>query len=450
MADQPQTRYARNGDVHLAYQVLGDGPPDILLLSFGVLPVDAVDDEPSLARFHRRLASFGRLIRFDLRGVGLSDPISPASPPTLEQWAGDALAVLDAAGVERAAVIATAEATLEALLLAASHPARLSHLVVVNGTAKVGRADDYPEGIAMPELDQFLTRNVEADAVDHGYDFLAMAAPSAAGDDAFRRWWVRAGNRGASPATADAVMRVRLLSDLRAQLPLVTVPTLVLQRHTRVSGRGQGRYLARHIPGARLVELPGRDHLYWVGEDTGTMLDEIEEFLTGTRRVGSTDRVLATVLLTDIVGSTERLAELGESRWRDLLDRHDEAVRRQIDRFGGRQVKHTGDGVLATFDGPARAVTCAAAVRDAARQVGVEIRAGLHTGEIELRGADIAGMAVHLAARIEALAAPGEILVSRTVVDLVAGSGLAFEDRGEHALKGVPDSWRLYALAAVS
>jgi class 3 adenylate cyclase len=448
VSDQPETRYARSGDVHIAYQLLGTGPPDVLLFSFGVLPIDAVAEEPGLDRFHRRLASFGRLIRFDPRGVGLSDPVAPASPPTLEQWMADAVAVLDAAGSERAAVLSTGEASLEALLLATTHPWRVSHLVLVNGTARVARADDYPPGIPMPVLMRFLDVIVEPDAVDQGYDFLAVAAPSTAGDDAFRRWWVRAGNRGASPATAKAILSVRLLSDVRPLLPLVTLPTLVLHRNARFYGVGHGRYLAEHIAGAKLVELPGPDHLFWVGDDTRNMLEEIEEFLTGVRRVGSPDRVLATVLLTDIVGSTERLAEMGESRWRDMLDRHDAAVRRQIERFGGREVKHTGDGVLATFDGPARAVVCATAVREAAAQLGLDIRAGLHTGEVERRGDDIAGMAVHIVARVEALAGAGEILVSRTVVDLTAGSGIAFSDRGEHALKGVPDPWRLYAVGA--
>lgn len=448
------TRYARNGDVHIAYQVEGDGPIDLLAFSFGTLPMDAVADEPSLDRFHQRLASFTRLIRFDLRGVGLSDPHAPGSAPTLEQWMSDARSVLDAVGTQSAAVFAPHESSQVAVLLAASFPERVRNLVIVNGTARVAWADDYPFGIPAEVLEQFLDVNVNAGAPqdtsgdddDAGYDFLAQAAPSVADDHAFRRWWVRAGNRGASPATARAHFRMSLFADVRPALPLVVAPTLVVQRRdTRIYRSSHGRYLADHIAGARYIEIDGPDHLYWVGNGD-VVLDEIEEFLTGTRGHADHTRALATVLLTDIVSSTERLAEVGERRWRDQLDSHDAAVRRQVERFGGRLVKSTGDGVLATFDGPARGVRCALAIREATAQVGLEVRAGLHTGEVELRGEDIAGMAVHIAARVAALAAAGEVLVSRTVVDLTAGSGIAYSDRGDHALKGVPDPWRLFAV----
>jgi class 3 adenylate cyclase len=297
-------------------------------------------------------------------------------------------------------------------------------------------------------LDRYLDVNFEPDAFDRGFDSLDFWAPSAVGDDAFRAWWNRAGNRGAGPATAKLMDRVRQQADVRALLPLVQAPTLILHRLEDAAIRAaHGRYLAEHIPDAKYVELPGPDDLYWVG-DTEVMLDEIEEFVTGVRRGPHTDRVLTTVLFTNIVASTAHIADLGDRRWRDLLDRHDAATRRQLVRFRGREVKTTGDGVLATLDGPARAVTCACAIRDAAAQLGLEIRAGVHTGEVELRGADIGGMAVHIAARVAAVAAPRQVLVSRTVVDLIVGSGIKTAGAGEHALKGVPGRWRLCSVEA--
>jgi class 3 adenylate cyclase len=308
------------------------------------------------------------------------------------------------------------------------------------------RADDYPVGFPHRILDRFLETNMEPDAVERGLDMLSLFAPSVAGDGAFRAWWNRAGHRGASPATARLIERVKFQADVRALLPLVAVPTLILHRSGNAVFRpGHARYLADHIPDAKYVELPGADDLYWVGDTTG-MLDEIEEFLTGVRHGPEPDRVLATVLFTDIVGSTEHLAEVGDRRWRDLLDRHDVALRRQLQRFRGREIKMTGDGVLATFDGPARAVLCARAIVDAAGQLGLRIRAGVHMGEVEVRGEDVGGMAIHIAARVAALAGPRQVLVSRTVVDVIVGSGIETTDRGEHALKGVPGGWRLFAV----
>lgn len=439
-------RFAKDGDVSVAYQVFGVDSPDLLVYSSGMLPIDSMNDEPLLARFHHRLASFRRLIRFDQRGIGMSDSVGPASPPTLEQWMADALAVLNAAGSQRAALFAPRDTSLEAVMLAATHPDRVSGLVIVNGTARFARADDYPVGIPQQVLDRFMDLNTEPDALDRGYDALGFWAPSVADDDAFRSWWNRAGNRGASPATARLLDRVRIQADVRALLPLVRVPTLILHRRDNASTRvGQGRYLAEHIPDAKYVELPGADDLYWVG-DTEAMLDEIEEFLTCARRGPDPDRILATVMFTDIVGSTDHLAQPGDRRWRDLLDRHDQAVRRQLERFRGREVKMTGDGVLATFDGPARAVLCASAIRDAASQLGLKVRAGVHIGEVEVRGQDVGGMAVHIAARVAALAEPRQVLVSRTVVDVIVGSGIQTADHGEHVLKGVPGSWHLFAV----
>jgi DNA-binding SARP family transcriptional activator/class 3 adenylate cyclase len=444
----PETRYAKSGDVDIAFQVSGLDSPDLLMFSSAVLPIDSMYDEPSLARFNDRLASFSRLIRFDVRGVGMSDSFAPSSPPTLEQWVEDAVAVLDAAGAERAAVFGPRDSSLHAILLATTHPERVSSLIIANGTARAARADDYPIGFPQRVLDRFLELNMESDAVEQGLDLLAIAAPSVADDDAFRAWWNRAGNRGATPARSRAIQAVYLQSDVRPVLPLVQAPTLILHRRDDDMFRApHGRYLAEHIPDAKYVELPGADDLYWVG-DSDAMLDEIEEFLTGARPGPRADRVLATVLFTDIVGSTRRVSEMGERRWRDLLDRHDLAVRRQLERFRGREIKMTGDGVLATFDGPARAVHCGCAIRDAAAQLGLEIRAGIHTGEVDVRGEDIGGIAVHIAARVEALAEPGAVLVSRTVVDLIVGSGIETTDRGEHVLTGVPGEWRLFAVEA--
>ncbi len=440
----PETRYAKSGDVDIAFQTSGADAPDLLMFSTAVLPIDSMDEEPSLARFNDRLASFSRLIRFDVRGVGMSDTFAPSSPPTLEQWIQDAVAVMDAAGSERAAIFGPRDASLQAILLATTYPDRVSSLIIVNGTARLARADDYPIGVPQRILDRFLELNMEPDAVERGFDLLTTAAPSVAHDDSFRAWWNRAGNRGASPARARAMQAVYQQADLRPVLPLVRVPTLILHcRDNAMFRAAHGQYLAANIPEARYVELPGADDLYWVG-DADAMLDEIEEFVTGVRPGPRPDRVLATVLFTDIVGSTKRVAEMGERRWRDLLDRHDLAVRRQLERFQGQEIKMTGDGVLATFDGPARAVRCGCAIRDAAAQLGLEIRAGVHTGEVEVRGDDIGGMAVHIASRVQSLAKPTEVLVSRTVVDLIVGSGIETIDRGEQVLNGVPGTWRLF------
>ncbi len=444
MPEMLPIQYAKNEGVHLAYQVLGGGPSDLLMMSFGVLPIDSMDEEPGLARFQRRLASFRRVIRMDGRGIGVSDPVPPSDPPTLAQWVEDAVAVLDAAGSESAAVFAAAEACAEAILLAASHPERVSSLILVNGTARLVAAPGY-RGVPALAVERFLTVNLEPDAVEQGLDDLILNAPSVAEDPAFRSWWERAGKRGASPAAAQSILAMRYRADVRDVLPRITAPTLVLFRQDApVIRPEQSRYLAAHIPGARCVELPGADQLYWAGDAT-PLLDEIEEFLTGQR--SSFERVLTTVLFTDIVGSTERLAAIGDQRGRDLLDSHDEMLQRQLDRFGGRKVNTTGDGIVARFDSPGRAIECACAMRRASRELGVAIRAGLHTGEVELRGFDISGMTVHLAARIQALAAPDEVLVSRTLADLVAGSGVKLTDRGEHDLKGVPGRWRVYATA---
>jgi class 3 adenylate cyclase len=448
VAPGTRTRYAKSGDVDIAYQVFGDGPLDLLMYTGSSVPIDCMDDEPSLARVQRRLATFSRLLRFDRRGVGLSDRGSPMTPPTSEQWAQDGLAVMDAVGSERAAVFAPFSNSPEGILLAAKSPERVSHLIVVNGAARALWAPDYPMGVPQSVADLALQLTAESDAIEQGYDNLALLAPSVADDPGFRAWWNRSGNLGATPAMARAFLERVLRTDVRHLLSEVSVPTLIIHRaNVPLEGVGHGRYLAEHIPGAKYVELPGTDTFYWVG-DTAAMLDEIEAFLTGVRGGSGADRVLATVLFTDIVGSTDRAAKLGDLRWRDVLDRHDMSVRTQIERFRGRVVKTVGDGVVATFDSPGRAIECALAVRETLRAFDIEVRAGIHAGEIEVRGDDVAGITVHIASRVSARARPGEVLVSSTVKDLVAGSQVGFAERGEHELKGVPGTWKLFTVEA--
>jgi len=442
-----ETHYARSGDVAIAYQMTGGGSVDVLMSSYQNISIDAFDREPHFARFLERLGSFARVIRLDTRGRGLSDPISPLAPLTLEQEVSDALAVLDAASSERATVFGYFGRGTMAILLAATHPDRVAGLILFNTFARGFRADDYPWGIPVSVYRRFADSVMNADDYRlESTDVAALHAPSLTGDEAFRRWWEDEGRRGASPATARALGQLDWGSDVRDILPSIRVPTLVIHRAENQWIRvGNGRYLAENIPGAKYLELPGGDQ-YPFAQDADVVLDEIEEFLTGSRGHREPDRVLATILFTDIVSSTERAATAGDRDWRLLLDRHDAMVRRQILRFGGREVKATGDGFLATFEGPARAVRCAVAIREGAAQIGLEVRAGVHTGEVELRGDDVGGIAVHVSERVKSLAGADEVLVSSTVVDLVAGSGLEFEDRGEHELKGVPRRWRLFAV----
>lgn len=444
--DVAEIHYARSGDLHVGYQVIGDGPIDLLALNNGSTIWIDRDDEPHWSRFDRRLASFSRLIRFDPSGLGLSDPFVGGSGPTIEGLVQDALAVLDAVGSSRASLLGVSQGGLAAMLLSSTHPERVSAQVLMHCWARMVRASDYPWGLPQDVLDRFVEAVTDPSYRGDAVDDLAMIAPSLATDVEFRSWWKRAGERGASPAIARAHNVLAAGADIRAVLPLIKTPTLVLHRTDNAFvGIDHGRYLAENIAGATLVELPGRDHLPFVGE-TDALLGEIEEFLTGTRGTPSTDRMLATILFTDIVDSTKRAAGTGDRRWRELLDSHDRMTERQIQRFGGRRVKSTGDGMLATFDGPARAIQSGLAIRDGARQLGIEVRLGVHTGEVERRGDDIGGIGVHIAARVEAHAQPGEVWVSRTVTDLVAGSGIIFGDRGEHQLKGVPGTWQLFAV----
>ncbi len=442
----PRTRYATCGEVDIAYQVFGDGPIDLLVLPGPLIPIDCVDLEPSMYRFHRRLASFCRVIRFDQRGIGLSSRVSSPDMIGPETWALDAISVMNAAGCERATIFAPGFTSLAALVLAADYPGRVNSLVIANGAARTLWAPDYPMGAEIDTADPFTTVGIEPDAVEQGFDVLATIAPSVANDDAFRAWWDMAGNRAASPSMARAFIKKIREADVRDRLERITVPTLILHRdNPNFSPVGNAHYIAERIAGSHLVELPGEDALYWVG-DTAPMLDEIEEFITGVRGVSDAERLLTTIVFTDIVGSTERAAALGDDRWRDLLDNHDTIVRHELQRFAGREVNTAGDGFVATFTSPSAALACADEIVDAVRVLGIEVRVGIHAGEVEVRGADVAGMAVHIGARVAALAGPSEVLVSSTMRDIVTGSRHRFADRGEYALKGVPGEWRLCAL----
>jgi pimeloyl-ACP methyl ester carboxylesterase len=405
VADVTETRYARCGDAHIAYRVVGDGPVDMVLITDWFGHVEAAWENAGIAHFLERLGSFGRLITFDKRGVGLSDPVPLQSLPTLEDWMNDVGAVMDVVGSGQAALIASGSGGPMAMMFAATYPARVSALVLINSYARFARDDDYPWGVPNHLRDKLLASRVTD---DRHRDVLAG---SLADDPEFRAWWSRYLRLAASPGTEHVMRRWICEADVRSVLSAITAPTLVLQRaDDRWILAGHGRYLRDHIAGARYVELPGYEDLYFAGDADG-MLDEIEEFLTGARRAPDPDRVLATVFFADIVSSTERVVIMGDRKWRELLDRHDAAVLRQLDRHRGRAIDFAGDGVLATFDGPARAIQCATAIRDGARALGLDVRCGLHTGEIELRGSDVAGIAVHIGHRVSDLAQPGELLV---------------------------------------
>jgi pimeloyl-ACP methyl ester carboxylesterase len=442
----PETRYARSGNVNIAYQVVGEGTFDLVYVPGWVSNIEMMWEEPSLALFLRRLASFSRLVLFDKRGTGLSDRVANDELPTLEQRMDDLRAVMDEVRSERAVLFGHSEGGNMCLLFAATHPERTIALITIGIYAKRLRSDDYPWAPTPEE------REAEAVELEKGWGTavdLGYYAPSRVGDERFRSHLAAYLRRSASPGAAAALLRMNSNIDVRDVLPTIRVPTLVMHetgdRDVHVE---EGRYIASRIPGATFVELPGDDHLFWVAH-ADAVADEIEAFLTGVRPLPQPDRVLATVLFTDVVGSTEKAVALGDRRWKALLESHDAIAAREIERFRGERVKATGDGVLATFDGPARALRCAVAMGEAVRGIGLELRAGLHTGECELRPADVAGIAVHTAARIAALAGPGEILASSTVKDLVAGSGIEFEDRGVHELKGVPGGWRLFAVSGV-
>jgi class 3 adenylate cyclase/alpha-beta hydrolase superfamily lysophospholipase len=438
---EAETHYADSEGVSIAYQVHGEGPLDLVLVPGFVSQVELLWEEPEVARFLRRLTSFARLLIFDKRGQGLSD--RTGRPPTLEESMDDLRAVIEAAGFERPALFGVSEGGPMSTLYAATYPGKVSGLVLFGTFARMLEAPGFTPGATEAELDRWgdVVRRNWGKAVG-----LNAWAPSRVGDREFERWWARLLRQGTSPSGAIALMDLYREMDVRAILPAIDVPTLVLHRAgDRMIAAAQGRYLADEIPGARYVELPGEDHLPFAGDLDG-LLDEVEEFLVGSRGAGESERALATILFTDIVGSTEKAAELGDRGWRQLLERHDAAVRRQLSRHRGREVKTMGDGFLATFDGPARAIRCASAVQEEVAGLGIEVRAGIHTGEVELIGDDVGGMAVNIGARIGALADPGEVLVSSTVRELVVGSGLEFAERGVEKLKGAPGEWRLFAI----
>lgn len=439
-----RTRYTRVGDQHIAYQTLGEGPID-LVVSVGYLShVEHVLAEPRLRSLYERFGSFARVIAFDRRGSGLSDPID--RPLTLAGQADDLRAVLDAVGSERAVVFGHTVGAPYALMFAASEPERVSHLVLFAGFARMTRADDYPWANTPQQRAAVIDLMLEHWGT--GAE-VAQMAPSAADDPAFREWYAALQRLSSGPGAARRFFGMIGELDVRPILPSVHQPTLVMHPRgaTQIDAR-HSHYLADHLPNARFVELPGADVIPVGRELRDRMGDEIEEFVTGSRLQHPHDRALRTVVFTDIVDSTARAAALGDRQWHDVLDRHDALVRRELERFRGREVKTTGDGFFAAFDGPERAVRCALAIGDAVGDVGVAVRAGVHTGECELRGDDLSGLAVHIGARVAARAGGHEVLVSQTVRDLVVGSELGFDDRGEYELKGVPGRWRLFAASA--
>jgi class 3 adenylate cyclase len=440
---QPETRYTRLGRDRIAYQVLGAGPTSLVLISGSFGHVDTAWEDAATALFLRTLASFSGVIRFDRRGTGASDPVPLDHLPPIEAYVEELAAVLDEVGLERVALMGQLDGGPPALYFATTRPERTSAVVLVNTTARYLAADDYPIGISREVAEADVAQLEQAWGTEA---LVPMFVPSRAGDPRFCRWLAKLQRTIASPGAMEAYLRALFEIDARPLLPLVQAPTLVLHRRDfQLLPIEHGRYLAEHIPGARLVELPGADGpLMW--ETPELALDQLEAFLTGTRRLLEPGRVLATVLFTDVVSSTQRASRLGDRRWRELLNVHDELARRLVEEFGGRLVKTTGDGLLATFDGPGRGIRCAAALRDELRGIGIELRAGLHTGEVELRDSDIGGIAVHIAARVMATARPGEILISRTVRDLVVGSDIVLHDRGTKRLKGVEGAWQLLSV----
>ena len=442
----PVTRYARSEGASIAYQVIGEGQLDMLFLTGWITQIEQLWEAPANRRFLERLAGFGRLILFDSRGTGLSDRVLETY--TLEQEAADAVAVLDAAGSERAALFSYSVGGLVAAMLAAEQPQRVGALVMYASTARTSWAPDYDFPLRVEEREALTERTIESWGQPNG-ETMALFAPSMADDPSLAEWFARLQRLAASPTEAHTIFKAMVDLDVRHLLPQIRVPTLIMHRpREHVWDVRHSRYLAERIPGAHYVELEGEDSFPFVG-DSDAIVEEIEEFLTGGRRGGEPARELLTVMFTDIVDATARAAAIGDGRWRDLLARHDEEVRKELARFSGREVKTVGDGFLATFQGPpTRALRCALAITAAARELGVQVRVGMHTGECELIGEDVGGMAVHIASRVGALATPGEVLVSGTVFGTVVGGPFTFDDRGFHELKGVPGRWPLFALGA--
>jgi pimeloyl-ACP methyl ester carboxylesterase len=449
--DIPETRYAKTADdVHIAYQVVGDGPIDVLFVLGWVTHIERMWTEPRFARFFTRLSSFSRVMLFDKRGVGLSDRVSEDRLPSLEVRMDDARAVMDAVGSERAVVLGVSEGGPMAMLFAATYPERTIALILFGTSACWNDAPDYPFRQSDQEISDFEAFRQRRERLwgtkELAREFLAESfSPPLADDDAMQTWLADYMRNAASPGAVNALSTMNRAIDVRSALPAIHVPTLVLARDDDLDfGVEETRWIADHIHGSRFVSFPGNEHLFVMGRQDD-LLDEIERFVTEVRsEEADLDRVLATLVFTDIVGSTEKAAELGDKGWRDLVERHHGVVRAMLGRFRGTEVDTAGDGFFATFDGPARGVRCAKAISEAVKDLGIEVRAGVHTGEVETIAGKVGGIAVNVGARIASLAAPSEVLVSHTVQGLVSGSGLMFEDAGEHTLKGVPDRWRLY------
>lgn len=437
----PETKYTKSGEINIAYQSLGKGKLDLICVIGWLSNVEYVWEEPTITSFLNRLAAFSRLIIFDKRGTGLSDRVSQM--PTLEQRMDDVRAVMDAAGSEKAALLGISEGGSMCALFAATYPERTSGLILCGSFAKRIWDAEYPWAPTPEERKKFF------DAISEGWSGVVdidTIAPSMKNDERFKTWWATYLRRSASPGDALAFAKMNTEIDIRNILPSIHVPTLVLHRKGDMdSNIEEARYMERKIPGARLVEFEGNDHLPWVGE-SHLILDEIELFLTGALRETEPERMLTTILFTDIVSSTQKALEIGDTRWHHLLDSHNTIVRKELTRFRGKEIKTTGDGFFATFDGPARAIKCARAISDDVRQLGIEVRAGLHTGECEILGVDLGGITVHTGARIMSYADASEVLVSSTVKNLVAGSGIQFQSKGKYELKGIPGEWELYTV----
>jgi len=439
---EAETRYVKSEAGYVAYQVFGDGPQDILFITNWGTNLDVMWEEPSANHFFSRLASIGRVICFDKRGTGVSDPVPLTKLPTLEAWMDDARAVLDEVGSKKLALIGDTEGGPMAILFAATYPERVSALVLINSFARLLRDEDYSQGMPAAVAAKLRTQFEETWGTG---DMFYNTAPEAAKDDRFRHRLARYQRLAMSPGAAVSYYTWIQQVDVRAVLPGLSVPSIIIHRANNPYYRvGYGRYLAEMIPGAKYVELPGTDSYPFHATDADQLLDEIQEFLTGERSAPEPGRVLATILFTDIVNSTELAAEMGDDRWREVIQAHDTLVRRRLELYRGQRVRSTGDGFLAIFDGPVRALTLASLLVNEVRNFGLEIRAGLHTGLVETQGEEISGIAIHIANRVMAKAGPGQVFVSRTVKDLVAGSGFQFEAQGKHQLKGVPDEWRLY------
>lgn len=431
----PKTKYAKSGEVHVAYQIFGEGPVDLVFVPGFVSHIDNYWSHPSVANWLDRLGSFARVVMFDKRGTGLSGRVGGL--PAMDERMDDVRAVMDAAGFEQAAVFGISEGGSLAALFAAHHPDRAEALVTYGGFARF--TSWFPTEDALQDLFRYIETGWGSG------ESLPLFAPTSDGDVAFQEWWGRFERLGADPGAAIALMRMNSQIDISDILPTIHVPTLVIHRTDDTTIDLDGSVtLAEQIPNARLVELPGTDHLPWVGENPFRIVDEIEQFLTGTKTDRVSDRVLATILFTDIVDSTSTAASIGDERWRNLLHGHEEATRRELARFRGTEIKNTGDGVLATFDAPARAIRCALAIGEAVHALGLSVRAGLHTGEIQMVNGDIGGISVHIASRVADLAKADEVVVSRTVKDLVAGSGISLQPYGSYHLKGVPEEWQLF------